>query len=73
MLFWEGIMGRSTSNHELLMKLVESGEIQLSAIARMDYDDLEELCTQILNWKLFVGNREHIPEAISQWAGHKET
>ena len=55
------------------MKLVESGEIQLSAIAKMDYDDLEELCTQILNWKLFVGNREHIPEAISQWAGHKET
>ena len=36
-------MGRSTSNHELLMKLVESGEIQLSAIAKMDYDDLEEL------------------------------
>ncbi len=50
-----------------LLSFAEGGNIKLDSLGEMSYDDLEVLCNQLLQWKLFVANREFVGEAIGQY------
>jgi hypothetical protein len=53
--------------YEKLLSFAEAGNIKLDTLGEMSYDDLEVLCNQLLQWKLFVANREFVGEAIEQY------
>ncbi len=53
--------------YEKLLAFAEAGNIKLDSLGEMSYDELEVLCNQLLQWKLFVANREFVGEAIEQY------
>ena len=60
-------MSFDSKEFHVLHQHLHENSISLDQIRQMSYDDLEDLCNQLLRWKLFVANREFVDEAIGQF------
>lgn len=60
-------MSFDSKEFHVLQEHLHDDCISLDRIRQMSYDDLEDLCNQLLKWKLFVANREYVDEAIGQF------
>jgi len=52
--------GNDTEEYVLINKFISSQLISLETISDMTYEEVEQLCEEILRWKTFNGNMKHL-------------